>query len=295
MYENKGAVKMKKGLMGVVSLAAIVLLGACGNAGAKKTNTTSTSKATKKVDVANQWATIQKAGVIKVGTSADFAPFEFHTMVNGKDTIVGSDIDMMNAIGKELGVKVEYVDMDFNAVLAALEQGQVDVAVSGISATAERKKTFNFSVNYFTPEQLVVVNKENADKYTKLNSLAGKKVGAQKGSIQETIVKDQLPDSQIVSLAKVPNLMVELKQNSIDAAVVESAVAKSYVAQNSDLTIADAKLKTAEGDSYAVALPKDSNELTEKINGALNKLINDGTIKNFVQKNTDLANEKAAK
>lgn len=295
MYENKGAVKMKKGLMGVVSLAAIVLLGACGNAGAKKTNTTSTSKATKKVDVANQWATIQKAGVIKVGTSADFAPFEFHTMVNGKDTIVGSDIDMMNAIGKELGVKVEYVDMDFNAVLAALEQGQVDVAVSGISATAERKKTFNFSVNYFTPEQLVVVNKENADKYAKLASLAGKKVGAQKGSIQETIVKDQLSDSQIVSLAKVPNLMVELKQNSIDAAVVESAVAKSYVAQNSDLTIADAKLKTAEGDSYAVALPKDSNELTEKINGALNKLINDGTIKNLVQKNTDLANEKAAK
>jgi len=142
--------------------------------------------------------------------------------------------------------------MDFNALLASLEQGQVDIAISGISATDERKKTFDFSVNYFTPEQLVVVNKANVSKYTTLDSLANKKVGAQKGSIQESIIKDQLPDSQIVSLAKVPNLMVELKQNSIDAAVVESAVAQSYVAQNDDLAIADAKLETAEAQNLQI-------------------------------------------
>lgn len=284
---------MKKGLLSLVGIASIFILGACGSS--SKLGTSSSSGESKTTDAADQWSKIEKAGVIKVGTSADFAPFEFHAMVNGKDQIVGADIDMMNAIGKELGVKVEYVDMDFNAVLASLEQGQVDIAVSGISATDKRKKTFNFSVNYFSPEQLVVVNKANTNKYTTLDSLANKKVGAQKGSIQESIVKDQLPDSQIVSLAKVPNLMVELKQNSIDAAVVESAVAKSYVAQNDDLAIADAKLETSEGDAYAIALPKGSTKLTEKIDTILKKMIEDGTIKEYVQKNTDLANENASK
>lgn len=282
---------MKKGLIGLVSVAALMVLGACSSSTTSSSSSSSTKSSS---DVADQWSEIEKAGVIKVGTSADFAPFEFHTMVNGKDTIVGADIDMMDAIGKDLGVKVEYVDMDFNAVLASLEQGQVDIAVSGISATDERKKTFDFSVNYFTPEQLVVVNKANVSKYTTLDSLANKKVGAQKGSIQESIIKDQLPDSQIVSLAKVPNLMVELKQNSIDAAVVESAVAQSYVAQNDDLAIADAKLETAEGDAYAIAMPKGSAELAVKINSALEKMIADGTIKEYVQKNTDLANENAS-
>ncbi len=282
---------MKKGLIGLVSVVALMVLGACSSSTTSSSSSSSTKSSS---DTSNQWSEIKKAGVIKVGTSADFAPFEFHTMVNGKDTIVGADIDMMDAIGKELGVKVEYVDMDFNAVLASLEQGQVDIAVSGISATDERKKTFDFSVNYFTPEQLVVVNKANVSKYTTLDSLANKRVGAQKGSIQESIVKDQLPDSQIVSLAKVPNLMVELKQNSIDAAVVESAVAQSYVAQNDDLAIADAKLETAEGDAYAIAMPKGSTELADKINSALEKMIADGTIKEYVQKNTDLANENAS-
>lgn len=282
---------MKKGLIGLVSVVALMVLGACSSSTTSSSSSSSTKSSS---DASNQWSEIKKAGVIKVGTSADFAPFEFHTMVNGKDTIVGADIDMMDAIGKELGVKVEYVDMDFNAVLASLEQGQVDIAVSGISATDERKKTFDFSVNYFTPEQLVVVNKANVSKYTTLDSLANKRVGAQKGSIQESIVKDQLPDSQIVSLAKVPNLMVELKQNSIDAAVVESAVAQSYVAQNDDLAIADAKLETAEGDAYAIAMSKGSTELADKINSALEKMIADGTIKEYVQKNTDLANENAS-
>ena len=280
---------MKK-LLGMVGImAGMVMLVACGS-GDKSTSTSASSEA-----ASNQLAAIQDAGVIKVATSADFSPFEFHAMIDGKDTIVGADIDMMNEIGKELGVKVEFQDMEFNAILAALDQGQVDIAVSGISATEERKQTFDFSKNYFLPEQKVVVHKDNLDKYTSVDDLVKKKVGAQKGSIQESIVTDQLPDSQIVSIPKVPNLVVELKQGSIDALVLESAVADSYVGQNDDVAIADIALTTSEDEAYAIALPKGSTELEAALNKALDKLIDEGKIEEFVQKNTDLANENASK
>lgn len=101
----------------------------------------------------NQLEAIKSAGVLNVATSADFAPFEFHALIDGKDQIVGADIDLVNEIAKELGVKVNVMDLEFNAVLTALSQGKADIAVSGISATDERKQTFDFTDNYFTPEQ----------------------------------------------------------------------------------------------------------------------------------------------
>ncbi|OTO23690.1 transporter substrate-binding domain-containing protein [Enterococcus sp. 3C8_DIV0646] len=272
-----------------VVLTGILVLGACGNGGSSSTGSSSASGSAD-----NQLEAIKAAGVLNVATSADFAPFEFHALIDGKDTIVGADIDMVNEIADRLGVEVNILDLDFNAVLTALQQGKADIAVSGISATDERKQTFDFTDNYFTPEQKVVVNKNNESAFDSIESLSGKKVGAQKGSIQEMIVQDQLADSQLVSIAKVPNLVNELKQGSIDGLVLESAVAESYVAQNDDLVITDVALEASEGDSYAIALPKGSTELQEELNSILKELIEDGTIDEYVQKNTDLANENAA-
>lgn len=280
---------MKKLFGALVVLTGILVLGACGNGGSSSTGSSSASGS-----VDNQLEAIKAAGVLNVATSADFAPFEFHALIDGKDTIVGADIDMVNEIADRLGVEVNILDLDFNAVLTALQQGKADIAVSGISATDERKQTFDFTDNYFTPEQKLVVNKNNESAFDSIESLSGKKVGAQKGSIQEMIVQDQLADSQLVSIAKVPNLVNELKQGSIDGLVLESAVAESYVAQNDDLVITDVALEASEGDSYAIALPKGSTELQEELNSILKELIEDGTIDEYVQKNTDLANENAA-
>ncbi|MCD5161013.1 transporter substrate-binding domain-containing protein [Enterococcus casseliflavus] len=280
---------MKKLFGALVVLTGILVLGACGNGGSSSTGSSSASGSAD-----NQLEAIKAAGVLNVATSADFVPFEFHALIDGKDTIVGADIDMVNEIADRLGVEVNILDLDFNAVLTALQQGKADIAVSGISATDERKQTFDFTDNYFTPEQKLVVNKNNESAFDSIESLSGKKVGAQKGSIQEMIVQDQLADSQLVSIAKVPNLVNELKQGSIDGLVLESAVAESYVAQNDDLVITDVALEASEGDSYAIALPKGSTELQEELNSILKELIEDGTIDEYVQKNTDLANENAA-
>ncbi|WP_430612238.1 transporter substrate-binding domain-containing protein [Enterococcus sp. DIV0876] len=278
---------MKKLFGSLVVLATVLVLGACGSNGSGSSESGNAS-------ADNQLESIKSAGVINVATSADFAPFEFHAMIDGKDQIVGADIDLVNEIADQLGVKVNILDLDFNAVLTALQQGKADIAVSGISATEERKQTFDFTDNYFTPEQKLVINKDNESAYTSIDSLAGKKVGAQKGSIQESIVQSQMADSQLVSIAKVPNLINELKQGSIDGLVLESAVAESYVAQNDDLMVADVALEVSADDSYAIALPKGSTELQTELNKILKELDENGSISEFVQKNTDLANENAA-
>lgn len=277
---------MKKILGTVMTAATILLLAACGNGGTSSSGSSASNGS-------NQLEAIKDAGVLKVATSADFAPFEFHTLVNGKDQVVGADIDMVNAIAEELGVKVEVMDMEFNAVLTALSQKKVDIAVSGISATDDRKTTFDFTDNYFTPQQKIVINKNNVKNYTSIESLSGKKVGAQKGSIQEMVVQNQLTASSLVSIAKVPNLINELKQGSIDGLVLESAVADAYVAQNADLMVADVTLEASAEDSYAIALPKGSTELQTELNKIIADLKESGKIDEFVQKNTDLASENA--
>lgn len=272
----------------LVAGLAVLMLGACGSGSSDSKKDTADSKSD-----AVTLADIKDKGTLKVGTSADFSPFEFHTMVDGKDTIVGADVDMVTEIAKELGVKVEFVDTDFNAVLSGLKDGNVDIAVSGISATPERKKSFDFSDNYYNPPQKVVINKKNAGTYTSIDSLKGKKVGAQKGSIQEGIVQDQLPDSNMISVPKVPTMINELKEGSLDAMVCEETVGASYIAQNPDLQFADIELTSSEDEAYAIALPKGSTELKDEINKIIKDLSDSGKIEEFVQKNIKLANEKA--
>lgn len=161
---------MKKLFGALVVLTGILVLGACGNGGSSSTGSSSASGSSD-----NQLEAIKAAGVLNVATSADFAPFEFHALIDGKDTIVGADIDMVNEIADRLGVEVNILDLDFNAVLTALQQGKADIAVSGISATDERKQTFDFTDNYFTPEQKLVVNKNNESAFDSIESLSGKK------------------------------------------------------------------------------------------------------------------------
>ena len=276
---------MKKITGIIVTALALFALGACGSSGG------SSSSSSDKSD--NQLAAIKKSGVLKVATSADYAPFEFHTMVDGKDKIVGSDIDLVNEIAKELGVKAEVSDMSFNTVLASLKEGKSDIAISAISATDERKEQFDFTDNYYNPPQVVVINKKNKDAYTSTDALKDKNVGAQKGSIQEDVVKTQIEGSKLVTIDKVPNMVVEVNQGSLDAMVVEKTIAESYIAQNPDLTIADIALKPSADEAFAIALPKGSSDLQKELNTIIKKLNDEGKVDEFIKKNNELAEKTA--
>ncbi|EPA0827946.1 transporter substrate-binding domain-containing protein [Enterococcus hirae] len=273
---------MKKFFGMLTVLFALATLGACGSS-----NTTAQGQEK------DQLASIKKSGVLKVATSADYAPFEFHTMVDGKDKIVGSDIDLAKAIAKELGVKAEVSDMNFNTVLASLKEGKADLAISAISATDERKQQFDFTDNYYNPPQVVIINKKNKEIYRNANDLKDKNVGAQKGSIQEELVKTQLKGAKLVTIDKVPNMIVEVNQGSLAATVVEKTIAESYIAQNPDLMIADISLEPAPDEAFAIALPKESSQLQKELNQIIKKLNDEGKIEEFIQQNNELAEKTA--
>ncbi|MGO3420621.1 transporter substrate-binding domain-containing protein [Lactococcus cremoris] len=154
---------VKKMTLGLVGLAAVATLAACGNG----------KSATNQVDK------VKKAGVLKVALSPDYPPFEFQIIKDGKNTVVGSDVDLANAIGKKLGVKVKIESMDFNNVLASLNTGKADIAISGISKEPSREKSVNFSDVYYTASNYLVVKKSDLGKYSSVDDFKGKKVAAQ--------------------------------------------------------------------------------------------------------------------
>ena len=172
-----------------------------------------------------------------MATESEFAPFEFKSLVNGKDTLVGADIELAKAIGEKLGVKVEFSVMSFDNVLANVQSGKADIAIAGISVTDERKKVYDFSDSYYTSENVVIVKKDKVNDYTSTDSLAKQTVGTQKGSVQETVAKKQIPKASVVSLASNGEMINELKSGQLQAVVLEKAIAEGYIAQNDDLTL----------------------------------------------------------
>lgn len=265
--KEKMTMKLSKVFGGLVLVASACLLTACGSSDKKDTSVSD----------------IKDKGTMVVALNPEFAPFEFKTLVDGKDTIVGADVKIAEAIGEELGVKVKFSSMSFNNVLASLQSGKADIAISGISATPERKKAYNFSEPYYESENVVLIKKTDLDKYTKTTSLDGLSVGTQKGTIQETVASEQLKGAKVVALTQNGEMINELKNGQIQAVVLEKPIAEGYVANNDDLTISNIALKNDDADAYAVALPKDDDKLTKKVNKVINDLKDSGKIDQFVQ------------
>jgi arginine/lysine/histidine transporter system substrate-binding protein len=224
---------------------------------------------------------IKKAGKLVLGTSADYPPYEFHKIVNGKDEIVGFDIEIAKEIAKDLGVELVIQDMKFDGLLAALQTGNIDLVIAGMSATEERKQSVDFSKIYYAAEQAVVVRTADKDKYKTLADLKGLAVGAQKGTTQEQIAKDEIENVQLKSLGKIPDLVLELKSKKVDALVIEYPVAASYASKNPDMTVSGIKFKNQEKGS-AVALKKGSSALTAAIDKTIDRLLKDKLIEKFV-------------
>lgn len=265
--------KLVKVFSGLALTASVLLLTACGSGQKEDTSLKD----------------IQDKGTLTVAMNPEFAPFEFKTLVNGKDTIVGADVEIANAIGKELGVKVKFSSMSFNNVLASLQSGKADIAISGISATKERAKVYDFSESYYESVNVVIVKKSDLSKYTSTADFENASVATQKGTIQETVAKDQLKGAKVVSLVQNGEMINELKSSQVDAVVFEKPIAEAYVAKNDDLAIAEVKLESSDSDAYAVAMPKGSTALKEKIDKVIKELKDSGKIDQFVQDAYDLS------
>ncbi|SDC52687.1 polar amino acid transport system substrate-binding protein [Paenibacillus sp. UNCCL117] len=274
-----------KKILGSIILCSALVLSACGTKPAA--TTTGGDQAAPPSAAASKLEQIKKNGKIVVGTSADYPPYEFHKEVDKKDTIVGFDIEIAKEIAKDLGVTLEMKDMKFDGLLPALEAGAIDFVISGMTPTEERAQSVDFTKVYYTAVQTVSVRAEDKGKYKTIADLKGKKVGAQKGAIQETIVKEQFPQSELKAISKISDLMLELKNKKIEALVVEKPVAASYLSKNKDLAFADIQLAVEDAGS-AIAVKKNNPELIAAMNKTLDRLIADKQIDKFVTEANEL-------
>lgn len=266
---------MKKFLSIIMAATLFSSLVACG----------SSKDASKSTDILTK---IKEKGELVVATSPDYPPYEFKILEDGKEKIVGFDIAIAEEIAKDLGVKLTISEMDFKGLLVDLNAGKSDIVMAGMSPDEKRREAVDFSEIYYYSEQAILVTSDKKDELNSLESLKGKKVGVQQGSIQEKIANEQIPDADIVPLVKIPNVVLDLKTGKLDAAIIELPVAEGYVKQFSELAISDAKVQNEDGGA-AVAIKKGNEPLVDQVNSTLERLEAEDLINQFVIEANDIA------
>lgn len=221
----------------------------------------------------DQLDVIKKRGELRVGLSADYAPYEFERTVNGKREYVGIDIELAKKIAKDLGVELKIVNMQFDSLLGSLKTGKIDVIISGMSPTPERKKEVDFTDEYMQVKQRMVVQKKNQQKLKTVEDFKGKGVAAQKQTTQEELAQTELPESNLTSLTRLPEAIMSLNTGKVDGVIMEGPVADAYLSQNTQLAYSDLEFGNADKGT-AIALQKDSSKLLDALNASI-KEVND--------------------
>ena len=217
-----------------------------------------------------------------LGTSADFAPYEYHKMIDGKDTILGFDVALARQIAEDMGKELVIKDMEFGNLITELNNGTVDLLAAGLSPTEERKQQVDFSEPYYFGEQSIIIREEDADKYKSADDFEGASIAAQVNSIQEGIVKEQFPKANLVSLPKLPDEIMSLTTGKVDGVVVEVAVAEGFIAQNPGLMIADIEVPY-DATGSCIAVKKGNTELLEQINKTSAEVKENGKMDEFIK------------
>ena len=277
MHETgKGENKMKKftTMISILVLCTIMLsmLTGCGSAKSEPASDVAVpdwvnSLSDEGVAAAKE---IISKGKLVLGTSADYAPFEFHTEINGTDTIVGFDVSIAQYMAEQLGVELEIVDMSFDNLLISLNKGDFDVVLAAMSSNEERAKAVDFSSEYYCSNNVILVQKQNADKYSTKESLQGVSMAAQKGTVCENRAKELAGEASVVSLVKVQDMVSELLAGKVETVLLDKPVASGYVIMQDSLEMVDIGLVAEEG--MSVAMKKDSAGLGELVNYLLSQL-----------------------
>ena len=207
-------------------------------------------------------------------TEAGFAPYEYRD----SSGIVGVDVDIAREIAKSMGKELEIKDVAFDSLINELNSGKADFAAAGMSINEERKKEVDFSIEYVSSKQVIVVRK-GYNSIKSINDLKNKTITVQLGSVADSYVSKEFKDAKIVRQKKFLGAAEDVKASKADCIVMDELPAKELVKNNSELTILNINLFT---DKYAIAVKKGNTELLNKINEVLERLIEEGKIEEFV-------------
>ena len=272
----------KKSLVLLLALAMIftLVLSACGGGGGEaapeEASGDSAAAAYDKILEGLNAEAVDTDEEIVVAMSPDFAPMEFVDLSrSGDDQYVGYDVLLAKYIANHLGKKLVIKPMSFDAVMTAVQTGNADMGISGFSWTAERAENY-FITDWYEAgenetEQVVITTAENEGKLTDAASFEGLKVGAQGGSLQELLVKEQLPGAECVLMTDLNDLATALLTGKIDALAVAQGNGESFISAN-DGKLAQSGFQFEIDEKYknnVVLINKDKAELGEQVNAII--------------------------
>ena len=251
---------MKKiGLIGIAILAVMMAVTGCG--GDKKADKPAESKK-----------------VLKVGMNPDFAPFEF---IDKDGKITGFDVDLIQAIGKQMGAEVKIQNMSFDGLVPALKTGNLDVAISGMTITDERKKSISFSDPYYQSGLIVLVNKDN-NSITGVKDLKGKKIAVQIGSTG-SMAAHKVEGAKVTDLNNTPETYLELKKGSVDA-VINDLPAVQYFLKTDEGKNFKIVGDVLEAENLGIGINPSDKDLVTNINKALAEIKKNGEYDKLYEK-----------
>lgn len=210
---------------------------------------------------------------ITVGLSADYPPFEFKQGEN----IVGFDVDLAKAIGKEIGAEIKIQDMSFSSLLSALHQNDVDIIISSVTSTPERKKNFDFSLPYHFDELAILYR---TDRPIDEKNLVGKTIACQIGSAMHTWLNKNTTKTKIVPMDVATQMAEALKAGHVDGVLIDAIQAKEFIKNSKNLAFSVVG-RSQEGCSV---MTRKGSPLVTKINEAIIKLKQNGTLDNLHKK-----------
>ena len=230
----------------------------------------------------NAAAVTKTEGVLTFGTNAEFPPFEFVAASGVIDQYDGIDIAIAKQIAEENGMTAAIENMEFDSLLIALENGQIDAAIAGMTVTEDRKKSADFSIPYYTATQVMIV-KEDSD-IAAAADMADKKICVVQGYTGEICVQDM--GYSYEAFKKGTEAIMELVNGKCDVVVIDSATAQKYVNDNEGLKIVE-DASAFESEEYAIAVKKGNTALLDMLNTAIETKLADGTISELGAKYTE--------
>ena len=260
---------MKKILTLTLALCMILALCACGGA--------------KEEAPAAEAAPADEVKTLIMGTNAAFPPYEY--IGDDGETIVGFEVDILAYIADKLGMKLEIADMEFGSVLTSVQTGKVDIGVSGLTVTEERKQNVNFTISYTTARQSIIVTDDSPiTSVDDLFDVGGYTVGVQRNTTGDLYTTWDLEDEGLATIdrySKAAEAVQALKTGKVDCVVIDDQPAKAFVAEVEGLKILETEYVE---EMYAGAMSKDNTEMYEAVNNTLKELIADGTVQSIIDK-----------
>lgn len=244
------------------------------------------------VAMADMLADIQAKGTLVVGANVGFPPYEFYytNPETGEEELQGFDMKLAQAIADELGVEMVLADQTFAGLITALRAGEIDMIASGMAIREDRLEVVDFSIPYYVGGQIMMVRAEDAETLTTVESMTGKRVSAQMGALQATILEEQFANAEPQLMDNISLMVMDLLQGSVDGVLLTDLVAKTYIARYpGQLAISQVPVEYDSSAGVAVAVNKGDNAaLLEVINSVIERVTTDGTFDAWVDEATAL-------